>query len=243
MRKKQTKSSNPLQRLLAMPPAERIEAIIKDLVTREDQFRKIEPHDLAEAIGISDAGNPGGDWTFTQYGVKVPIEEYAELHDLASELVYLIQDKVSSERFEALLNYSSDLDDVEKPGFHFLTPEERELLEEAIGSEELRVNRDNGMCIIAHYSVQTPSGYRLSFEADIEGDGACISGQISGTHGGFFARSGVLALLPRRIPAAPLATAGHRFPLGFQLCEPSEPTRLHGRNGASHPLGSCWASR
>ena len=165
-----------LQRLLAMPVAQRIEAVVKDLVTREDEFREIEAHDLADALGVSDSREPGSAnrWNFTAYGVKVNIEEYADLHDPASELVYLIQDKVSAERFRALVNLSSDLDQVKKPDFHFLTPEERKLLEEAIGSEELTANQANGMCCIAHYSVQAASGYSLSFEADIEDDGACI---------------------------------------------------------------------
>jgi len=165
-----------LQRLLAMPIAQRIEAVIKDLVTREDELRKIEVHDLADALGVSDSQKPGSAnrWNFTSYGVKVNIEEYAVLHDPASELVYLIQDKVSAERFPALVNLSSDLDQVKKPDFHFLTPEERKLLEGASGSKELTANQADGMCCIAHYSIQAASGYSLSFEAAIEDDGTCI---------------------------------------------------------------------
>ena len=129
-----------LQRLLAMPIAQRIEAVIKDLVTREDEFRKIQAHDLADALGVSDSQKPGSAnrWNFTSYGVKVNIEEYAVLHDPASELVYLIQDKVSAERFPALVNLSSDLDQVKKPDFHFLTPEERKLLEGPAGLKSSR---------------------------------------------------------------------------------------------------------
>jgi hypothetical protein len=48
-----------------------------------------------------------------------------QVNDPASELVYLIQDKVSAKRFEDLLKLSSALDEVEKPDFHFLTPGER----------------------------------------------------------------------------------------------------------------------
>jgi hypothetical protein len=36
-----------------------VEAVSKDLLTREDKFRKIDAHDLAEAIGVSDSRNPG----------------------------------------------------------------------------------------------------------------------------------------------------------------------------------------
>ena len=72
------------------------------------------------------------------------------------------------------MNNSSNLDGVEKPDFHFLTTDERALLEEAIAFKELEANQDNGMCCIAYYSVQTPSGDVLSFEATIEDDGRCI---------------------------------------------------------------------
>jgi hypothetical protein len=100
-----------------------MEAIVQDLITRNDKFRKIDAHDLAQALGIDDSEHPGSahQWGFTSYGVKENIEEYAELNDPPSELVYLIQNKVSAERFQALLNLSSNLDHVKKPDFHFLT--------------------------------------------------------------------------------------------------------------------------
>jgi hypothetical protein len=129
--------------------------------------------ELAKSLVLRKPGSANR-WYFTSYAVKTSIEDYAELNDPASELVYLIQDQVSAERFRALVNDSSGLDQVEKPNFHFLTPEERKLLEEAIGSKQLADNQANGMCCIAHYSVQSVSGYSLSFEADIEDDGACI---------------------------------------------------------------------
>jgi hypothetical protein len=44
-----------LKRLLAMPIAQRIEAVINDLVTRKDEFREIEAHDLADALGVSES--------------------------------------------------------------------------------------------------------------------------------------------------------------------------------------------
>ena len=111
---------------------------------------------------------------FTTSGVKENIEEYAKCNHPASELVYLIQSKVSAERFQALLNLSSNLDDDNEPDFHFLTPGERELLQEAIGHKNLTNNQENGMGCVARYSIQTDSGYALSFEAQIEDDGTCI---------------------------------------------------------------------
>jgi hypothetical protein len=59
--KNRRKSASPLEQLLTMPVAERIEAVVKDLLTRQDRFRDIDAHDLAEAIGVSDKQNPGSD--------------------------------------------------------------------------------------------------------------------------------------------------------------------------------------
>jgi hypothetical protein len=167
--------ASKLQELLALRPAERLEAVVRDLVTREDKFREIEAHDLAMALGVSDSDQPGSAsaWNFTSYGVKENVEEYAEMNEPASELVYLIEGKVSTERFRALLKMSANLDEIDRLDFHFLTPGERELLEEAIGSKNLRGNQEVGLCCIARYSVETPSGYSLSFEAEIEDDGTC----------------------------------------------------------------------
>jgi hypothetical protein len=125
---------------------------------------------------ISDSQKPGSanHWVFTSYGEKTSIEDYAGLNHPASQLVYWIQDKVSAERFRALVNISSGLDQVEKPDFHFLTPEERMLLQDVIGSKQLADNQANGMRCVAHYSVQSVFGYSLSFEAEIEDDGVCI---------------------------------------------------------------------
>jgi hypothetical protein len=166
-----------LQQLLAMPIAQRFEAIINDLIARDDKFREIEEHDLAEALGVIDSRSPGSanTWCFTAYGVKRNIEEYAECNAPQSELIYLIEDKVSAERFQALVKLSSGLDQIKSPDFHFLNPGERKHLEEAIGSEELENNQANGMCCVANYTVETPSGYSLSFEGDVEDDGKCIT--------------------------------------------------------------------
>jgi hypothetical protein len=82
--------SRKLQKLLAMPIARRLEAIVKDLVARDDEFREIESHDLARALGVSDSRKPGSGhhWNFTTHGVKENVEEYAKRSHPASELVF-----------------------------------------------------------------------------------------------------------------------------------------------------------
>jgi hypothetical protein len=127
--------SDPLQKLLSMPLAERIAAVAEDVRTRRDEFRQIDPHELADALGVPESTRPGtGDrWTFTDYARKESLEEYAGNNDCLSELVLLIKDEVSEQRFQTLVEKSSDLKDYcSDPQFDFLTEEERQLLVEAI---------------------------------------------------------------------------------------------------------------
>ena len=166
--------SDPLQELLAMPLSERIEAVIKDVNSHEDKFKNIDSHALADALGVPEAENPGEGWSFTRYAMRESIETSAGGHCPASEIMYLIEDKVSPKRFQTLLKNFLTLDAVENPKFDFLTEPEREQLVDAIAADELESNSSNGMNCIAHYVIETPSGGDLWFEAEIEDDGACI---------------------------------------------------------------------
>ena len=170
-----SKRLSPLQELLAMQLTQRLDAIVEDLLTHKDKFRKIDAHDLAQALGVPENTQPGKGWQFTTAVLEIDIEEYASMNYPASELVYLIQEDVSVERFDELLQLSAHLDEARELNFHFLTPAERELLRDAIGAEELRGALECIMGCIAHYSVQTKSGYSLEFEGEIEDDGACIN--------------------------------------------------------------------
>jgi hypothetical protein len=62
---------------------ERIEVVADDVLKREDKFREIAPHDLAEAIQVPQPSSPGGEWTFTRYAEKTSIETYAELNSVS----------------------------------------------------------------------------------------------------------------------------------------------------------------
>ncbi len=167
------KSIDPLQKLLAMPLAERIKAVDEDVRTRRDEFGGIEPHDLAQAIGIPESEAPGSEWTFTYYAEIDSVESYAQQTSPVSEIIYLIENKVRAERFNILREKFSSLDDVKQPTFDFLIPEERRVLEHAIAAEQLEGNMLDGMNCIAHYEL-TGSGDPLRFEADVEDDGSCI---------------------------------------------------------------------
>jgi hypothetical protein len=71
-----TKSKSKLQRvrtevgsdrhakLETMTLAKRIAAVAVDVASKRDEYRSIDPHDLAWLLGIDDANKPGGDWKF-----------------------------------------------------------------------------------------------------------------------------------------------------------------------------------
>ena len=179
MKKRITESqpSDPLQKLLSMPPAERIKAVAEDVRTKTDEFRVIESHELAEAIGVPEIRRPTDThWSFINYAWKQSLDEYAEGNDSGglSELVFWIKDKVSAQRFQILVEKSAALEGYSpNPQFDFLTAEERRLVEEAIAVAQLESNIDNGICCVAQCDVSGPEG-DLHFEAAIEDDGACV---------------------------------------------------------------------
>jgi hypothetical protein len=56
-------ASDPHARLEAMTLAKR-SAFAVDVGSRRDEYRLIDPHELARLLGIDDADKPGGDWKF-----------------------------------------------------------------------------------------------------------------------------------------------------------------------------------
>jgi len=110
-----------LQALLALPPGERRDAVAKDVRRRAPQFSAIPAHDLADALDVPEHWRPGSEWSFTRYAPIVSVEEHARYNFPASELVYLIEEVVSAERFQQLLKHSESLDESDDPSFAFLT--------------------------------------------------------------------------------------------------------------------------
>ena len=51
-------------RLEAMTFSKRIAAVAVDVISKRDEYRLIDPHELAWLLGIDDADKPGGDWKF-----------------------------------------------------------------------------------------------------------------------------------------------------------------------------------
>ena len=177
MKTSTTKSvpSDPLRKLLAMPIAERIAAIARDVRTKRDEFRNVNPHELADALGVDQPESPTNDWTFTRYAEKQNLEEYAECHDAVSELVFLLESDVSDERYQVLLKkFAALVDYSHKRQFGFLAIKERKLLEEKLAEQQLESNDSDGMCCLAHYRIPVRGWRHLVFEACVEDDGSCF---------------------------------------------------------------------
>jgi len=161
--------------LLALPPGKRRDAVAKDVRRRAPQFSAIPAHDLADALEVPEHWRPGSEWTFTRYAPIFSVEEHARYNSLASELVYLIEETVTAERFQQLLQHSEPLDESDDPSFTFLNKSERSRLEDAIAEKQMESNESNSMNCIAKCSVESASGAILEFEGDVEDDGACIN--------------------------------------------------------------------
>jgi hypothetical protein len=174
MKKQREAPEVALKTLLEMPIADRIRAIAEDVRTRRDRYKGIYAHDLANALGVPQPESPSKDWQFIRYAKKETVEAFALCFTPASEIVYLIEGKVPPERFKELLEKSAPLDDIEEPQFDFLTPDEREQLEDAIAADQLEGNESNGMNCLAEYSVDAPPDDELPFEAVVEDDGSCF---------------------------------------------------------------------
>lgn len=149
---------------------DRINTVYADVQSRQDLYREIEPHILAELLGISDADSPGSDW------LKIKIAERQIIDRAVSDkpqdfvLVERLISKVSPDRREVLENLLETFEDTNSGDLSLLLPEEIEILERFRQEDELSYS-DN---VIAQFSIKTANGSVMKFEAFIEDDGACI---------------------------------------------------------------------
>src|SRR5262245_26759794 len=105
---------DPLKELQSASVEERIALVEKDITTGKDRYSQIPAHELADVLGI-DSHHPDGNWSFTKYFERVSAEEYAKYHLPHSEVLYLLETKVSKERFAELITKSDELDSSESP--------------------------------------------------------------------------------------------------------------------------------
>lgn len=163
-----------LAQLLAMSRPERISAVAQDLRNRQDRYREIEPHVLAEALGVPASRRPGGEgWRIIAYARIRSLEDQALEKHPPSELVHVLKGKVSAARFAELETAFAKLDEQEAPTFDFLGKKERLLLEESLARDDLESGIMNGIGSIARYCAPAEDG-GLCFEGAVEDDGSCI---------------------------------------------------------------------
>jgi len=166
--------SKALSDLLALPLDERIKLIQKDVRTRKDRFAAIDPHALAEALGVPNSKMPGGNgWGITAYAEIKSLDDQAAEQDPVSEFVYLLEGKVTGDRFAVLKEEFEKLDESPDLSFDFLKKIERKKLEEALARKDLERNMSNGISSVAQFSLGTKAA-EICFEGYVEDDGSCI---------------------------------------------------------------------
>ena len=171
---KDSDKSEPLETLLAMPLNQRIEAVANDVQSRADVFRLIDAFDLAEALEVPQPELPSNEWVFTSYADPKTVEEFIDEGGEASEVLEWLEDTVEGQRLDALRLAFAKQEDAASPSFDFLTATERAFVEDIIMERQLEANQSNGMNCMASYCV-THGDLSLSFEADVEDDGSCIT--------------------------------------------------------------------
>src|SRR5215472_12660441 len=91
----QFQGSDPLEKLLSMPFAERVAAVSKDVRTNTDEFRNINPHELGELLGVPSTERPNrSHWGFTSYAEKRSLEDYAYEYGCLSDCLSLVDGKI-----------------------------------------------------------------------------------------------------------------------------------------------------
>lgn len=160
-----------LAELQAIPKVEdRIRLVAKDVHSKVDRYRSVDPFDLAEALGAPHPQNLG-DWSrYTAVEIE-PLEQ--ALDDRGSGLsddIGVLLGKVSEKRFDKLV---AALDKGEKVAISLLSKRERKALEKAFAEDVLQNHLENGIGGIATCTVGSGRS-KLSFEGDIEDDGIII---------------------------------------------------------------------
>jgi hypothetical protein len=160
-----------LQKLKDMRLADRIAAVAADVDSKQDEFRSIDAHELANLLGIEDAERPGDDWNFGWFILRVPVDDI--LDQWNEEFIdELLQSQLTPERYKELC---SKIDLQQKDNakiLEFLTDGEKLKIEEHYMEREAKY--PESACCSADISIEAPHGKTLTFQALIEDDGACI---------------------------------------------------------------------
>ena len=153
---------------------ERIAAVAEDLASGKKRFASIEPHDLAELLGVPQPEQPDNSWSLTIYAERQTLEEYVDLDSgILGEIPEMLDGYASEKRSKTISTKCEAYADGSIDSFDFLKPRERALVLKKLEDRELEGLRDNGIGCVATYCLAHGS-HELWFEGDIEGDGSCI---------------------------------------------------------------------
>jgi hypothetical protein len=171
-----TKTMSDTQaKLEDMSLAECIAAVAEDVASKRDEYRSIDPHELAGLLGIDDADKPGGDWNFVRYVTPTPLEDIFDWGN-EQDALELLHPHLTAERYEELKSKielaTGTRTRLRPESLDFLTEVEKQTI---VRLHMEREAKDIGASRVnAYYYTDAPQGGTLTFEALIEDDGGCV---------------------------------------------------------------------
>jgi hypothetical protein len=125
-----SKKDDPLAKLKAMDIRGRIAAVADDVNSKRDEYRSIEPYELAGLLGIDDAHVPGGSWDFVWY---VPRSSIADIFDcvVLDDFLSMLEFQISAKRLKRLKSQFKTLckkPSVREDDFGFMTKFEQDTI-------------------------------------------------------------------------------------------------------------------
>jgi hypothetical protein len=163
------KSPSPREKLEAMDVNARIAVVADDVESRRDEYRSIEPYDLADLLGAPAALQPAnGDWDFTWYVPRPSIEDLFYWHDGSNVFPGVLEGHVTDERLSTLIKHFTVLDgkqSLTQQDFAFMTDFEKDL----VITEDMERNAEDisGPSVLAQYVIKAASGKTLRFEVSV----------------------------------------------------------------------------
>jgi hypothetical protein len=157
--------------LEAMPVADRIAVVADDVASKRDEYRSIDPHELAGLLGV-DGRCPDGDWVFVGFVPRLSVKEIMLQCD-EEVIPELLETHVTSERCEGIIAKIKLLKRSEaklrRASLDFLTEGEKQTIERLYMEREAASN--GPMWVIANYTIEAPHGKKLGFETTIGDNG------------------------------------------------------------------------
>ena len=155
--------------LKSMSFDDRIKEIEKDLISRIDDYKNIEPETLAKLLEVPldavNGENPDDwyKWTTWNYVEILSLEQLSEKGYQINELLDYLDNE---NRVQFLLKQVKNL----KKIYHELTPAEKIQISLAVADNNLNSLDGDRHLQIAQYSVHTQNKTTLRFEATLNGD-------------------------------------------------------------------------